>query len=63
MLYENACTYQIERCISFCQNPGLNRRMDKTLNLDKVSRYSNYNRNFEHANIWRYDIFSIGLQR
>jgi len=31
MLYENVRIYQIEQRISFCQNPDLNRRTDKTL--------------------------------
>ena len=44
MLYENVRTYRIEQRISFRQNPDLNRRTDKILNLDILSRYSNYNR-------------------
>ena len=47
MLYENVRTYRIERRISFCQNPDLNRRTDKTPNLDKVSQITIV----EHANI------------
>ena len=40
---KNSRTYQTGWRISFCQNLDLNRRTDKMSNLDKVSRYSNYN--------------------
>ena len=53
MLYENARTYQTGWSISFFQNPNLNHRTNKILNLDILSRYSNYNRTSRDMTFFR----------